>query len=128
ISLLGAEVSYMDFGDPGGSLFGYPATTSMKGGSVFGMLYLPVPIIDVYLKAGIASIHSTVNGFAPIGCFAGGPCAPVPVHESRTDTSFAGGAGAQIKFGSWATRGEYERFNAAGENPYMLSLGLTWSF
>ena len=128
ISLLGAEVSYMDFGNPGRSFFGYPANASMKGGSAFGMLYLPVPIIDVYLKAGIASIHSTVSGSVPIVCPAPGPCGPGAFQQSQTNTGFAGGAGLQFKFGSWTARAEYERFNAASENPYMLSLGLTWSF
>jgi opacity protein-like surface antigen len=125
ISLLGAEVSYMDFGNPGGFFSGYPANASMKGGSAFGMLYLPVPIIDVYLKAGIASIHSTVSGSVLVPC---PTCIPITFQQSQTNTGFAGGAGLQLKFGSWAARAEYERFNAAGDNPYMLSLGLTWSF
>jgi hypothetical protein len=36
--------------------------------------------------------------------------------------------GAQYKFGSLAVRAEFERFNAAGEHPSLLTLGLTWSF
>jgi hypothetical protein len=47
---------------------------------------------------------------------------------NRSDTSFAAGVGAQVKFGSLALRAEYERFDAAGENPSLVSLGLTWSF
>ena len=39
-----------------------------------------------------------------------------------------GGLGAQYKLGSWAVRAEYERFNAAGENPSLLSVGITWTF
>jgi hypothetical protein len=34
----------------------------------------------------------------------------------------------QYKFGPFGVRGEYERFNAAGGNPYLLSLGATWAF
>jgi opacity protein-like surface antigen len=128
VSLVGAEISYMDFGHPSGSFLGNPANASMKGESAFGMFYFPVPIIDVYLKAGIASIHSTVNGSVPLVCPVGGPCGPAPFQQSQTNTGFAGGAGVQMKFGSWAVRAEYERFNAAGDNPYMWSLGLTWSF
>jgi len=41
ISLLGAELSYMDFGDPSGTLFAHPADASMRGVSAFGILYLP---------------------------------------------------------------------------------------
>ena len=128
ISLVGAEISYLDFGHPSASLVGNPANASMKGVSAFGMFYFPVPIIELYLKAGVARIQSAVSGLEPVVCPAGGPCGPVPFQESQTNTGFAGGAGAQIRFGSWAARAEYERFNAAGENPSMWSLGLTWSF
>jgi len=128
VSIVGAEISYMDFGHPSGSFVGNPANASMKGGSAFGMFYFPVPVIDVYLKAGIANIHSTVNGAVPVPCPLGGPCGPAPFLQSQTNTGFAGGAGVQIKFGSWGARAEYERFNAAGANPYLWSLGLTWSF
>lgn len=51
-----------------------------------------------------------------------------PAPENRTNTGFAGGAGTQFKIGSFAVRGEYERFNAAGGNPSLLSLGITWRF
>jgi opacity protein-like surface antigen len=131
ISLLGAELSYMDFGHPNSSLFGYPANTSMRGASAFGILYLPIPIVDVYVKAGVARIHSAVSGFAPNGdnlCVLGVPCGTSPLQLDRTNTGLAAGAGAQLKFGPWAVRAEYERFNAAGNNPYLLTLGLTWSF
>ena len=46
----------------------------------------------------------------------------------RTNTSFAAGAGAQYKLGAFAVRAEYERFNAAGGNPSLISLGFTWTF
>jgi hypothetical protein len=46
----------------------------------------------------------------------------------RTNTSWAGGAGVQYKLRAFGVRGEYERFNAAGGNPYLLSLGATWTF
>jgi opacity protein-like surface antigen len=128
VSLAGAEVSYVDFGHPGGDFLGNPANASMKGVSAFGIFYFPVPIIDLYLKAGVARIQSALSGLAPVFCPAPGPCGPVAFQESQTNTGFAGGAGVQIKLGSWAARAEYERFNAAGDNPYLLSLGLTWSF
>jgi hypothetical protein len=134
ISLLGAEVAYTDFGHPSGGFGAYPADVSMKGASAFGVLYLPVPIVDVFLKAGVARIQSELNGkgyFAP-NCSSNGPCPPyvglAPFQLNRTNTGGAGGAGAQYKFGSWAVRAEYERFNAAGGNPGLLSAGITWTF
>ena len=128
VALAGAEVSYMDFGHPGGNSLGNPANASMKGGSAFGIFYFPVPVIDLYLKAGVARIQSAVSGLVPVLCIAPGPCPAVPFQERQSNTGFASGLGVQIKFGSWATRAEYERFNAAGESPYVWSLGETWSF
>jgi opacity protein-like surface antigen len=128
ISLLGAELAYVDFGHPS-RLNGIFATdVTMKGAAAFGMLYLPVPLIDIYAKAGAARLQSTVGTqlVCPpsMACIAIAPPGPI----SRTNTSFAGGAGVQYKFGSFGVRGEYERFNAAGGNPYLLSLGATWTF
>jgi hypothetical protein len=133
IPMLGAELSYLDLGNPTGSLFGHPASASMKGISGFGVIYLPIPVIDVFAKAGAARIQSTVSGYAPNGipdfiCLPNIPCGTSPFREDRTNTNFAAGAGAQFKFGGWAVRAEYERFSVASENPHLLSLGLTWSF
>jgi opacity protein-like surface antigen len=131
ISLFGAELSYMDFGHPRGTLFAHTADASMRGVSAFGILYLPVPVIEVFAKAGVAHIQSATSGFAPnpnLICIPELPCGTSPFQLDRTNTSFAAGAGAQLKFGPLSARAEYERFNAAGENPYLLSLGLTWSF
>jgi hypothetical protein len=134
MSLLGAEVAYTDFGHPSGGFGSYPANVSMKGGSAFGVLYLPVPIVDVFLKAGVARIQSEINGTGYFGpnCSSNGPCPAyvglAPFQLNRTNTSGAGGVGAQYKIGSWAVRAEYERFNAAGGSPSLLSAGITWTF
>jgi hypothetical protein len=128
ISLLGGEIAYIDFGHPSGSLFGYPADASIKGAAAFGVLYLPVPVVDVYVKAGFARLESTINGGDPYPITCGIPCGPQLFRLNRTNTSGAGGVGAQYRFGSWAVRAEYERFNAAGGNPSLLSAGVTWSF
>lgn len=126
ISLAGAEIAYIDFGKPSGNLFGFPADTSIRGAAGFGILYLPVPIVDVYAKVGIARLVSTVNGSVCSPCACG--FCQHSFQLNRTNTSGAGGVGAQYKFGSWAVRAEYERFNAAGGNPRLLSAGITWSF
>jgi hypothetical protein len=54
ISLVGAEIDYIDFGHPSGSLNAAPASATLKGAAAFGVLYLPIPVIDVYGKAGLA--------------------------------------------------------------------------
>jgi opacity protein-like surface antigen len=123
IGVLGAELAYVDFGHPvrtnGGVVTPEAALSdvTMKGETAFGMFYLPVPVVDVYAKAGLARLQSTA-----------GVCCPEFPTASRTNTSWAGGAGVQYKLGAFGVRGEYERFNAAGGNPHLLSLGATWTF
>lgn len=126
ISLAGAEISYIDFGKIHGEAFGFPSSASVKGVAAFGVAYLPVPVVDLYLKAGVARLESTVD-FRYCGPCACSICLGSTA-VNRTTTSWAGGVGIQYRFGSWAARGEYERFDAAGENPSLLSAGLTWSF
>lgn len=147
LSFFGAEVSYMDFGRAsggGGGQFSGPQygtlvtsqQASQKGEAAFAMLYLPVPIIDIYVKAGISRIttnfNSTYEEYIPGAgsCQVGHPnCSVVGTFSAirdTTDTSFAYGAGVQWKLGHWAVRGEYERFHAAGANPTLLSLGMTY--
>ena len=85
--------------------------------------------IQERVKAGLARLQSTLNSIrVGVGsCTTTDPnCALFRL--DRTNTSFAAGAGAQVKFGPWAVRAEYERFNAAGGNPSLVSLGLTWTF
>ena len=126
ISLVGAEIDYIDFGKPNGHAFGFPASASIKGVAAFGVLYLPAPVVDIYLKAGVARLESTVK-YSYCGPCACNLCLN-SVQLDRTNTTGAGGVGAQYRFGSWAVRAEYERFNAADGNPSLLSAGITWTF
>jgi opacity protein-like surface antigen len=138
LSLIGAEIAYMDFGHPGRS-FSPPGSTTasadvkMSGAAAFGMLYLPVPVVSVYAKAGVARLQATSNvSLALVGvgtCAINNPnCAWFSRRNSVTNTSLAAGAGAQLKLGAWALRAEYERFNVAGGNPGLASLAATWTF
>ena len=131
LSFFGAEVDYMDLGrqsirGPGQPVPGQPGSyvsaeqVSQQGEAAFGMLYLPVPIIDVYLKAGLSRITTDMS--ASINFPAGTSYAS----HSSSDVGFAYGAGVQWKLGEWAVRGEYERFDAAGANPSLLMIGMTY--
>ena len=96
ISLIGAEVDYIDFGHPSGNIFSYRGNASLKGAAAFGILYLPVPVIDLYLKAGAARLQSNLSGFYPNGdnvCLLREPCGTAPFQLNRTNTSGAGGVG-----------------------------------
>jgi hypothetical protein len=137
LELLGAEVDYFDLGSGSVSnAYGFPAvgtvagaTLSQKGEAAFAMLYLPVPVIDIYLKAGVARITSDLGGrFTPQGACVVGGCPTESLALHATTTGLARGAGAQWKFGSWGLRAEYERFTALGEHPDLVSVGVVWTF
>ncbi len=80
----------------------------------YGLYYLPLPlpILDVYLKAGLARIDTKV------------PSADL----SDNDTKFSYGGGLQLKFGSYAIRAEYEQFKIESAKPKLLTLGFSKSF
>jgi opacity protein-like surface antigen len=136
ISLVGAEIEYADFGHPGesvASVQGLASHTdvSQKAGSLFGLVYLPlpVPILDVYGKAGFSELRTTVNAsFTCVGI--GVLCVrnPGPYHQESTDTRFAYGAGVQAKFLGLAVRAEYEQISAPSGSPNLYSLIATWTF
>jgi opacity protein-like surface antigen len=145
LHFFGAEVAYMDFGKvsslTGQPVPGVPGTlvtaeqASQKGEAAFAMLYLPVPIIDIYVKAGLSRITTDLAAnLTAVGlplpsalCPINQPnCNVASVAHDSTDTAFAYGAGVQWKLGDWAVRGEYERFSAAGANPSYLSIGMTY--
>jgi hypothetical protein len=135
IPLIGAELDYIDLGHPSGTLGGQPADVSIKGVAAFGLLYLPLPLplLDIYAKAGLARLQSEINGTAVAGglgtCPVGDPnCVFQGFHLSRSDSKFAAGLGAQLKFGDLAVRAEYERFDTAGGNPGLFALGLAYTF
>lgn len=119
ISLLGAEVAYIDFGNPTGTVAGQQVRADLKGASVMGLVYLPIPLpfIDVYGKAGYTRLDGKV-AFQDL-----------PALNADLDgDAFTAGAGLQFKFTSWAIRGEYERFSASGKDPALWTVGLTKTF
>jgi hypothetical protein len=146
IPIVGAEFAYVDFGRPAESLgylppgpqvgprFPLSASVRMKGAAAFALLYLPVPVVDIYFKAGLARLQtSAITIFTVPPPYAacvttGGARCQFSREYDLTNTGIAAGAGAQVKFGSLAVRGEYTRYSAAGENPQLFAIGLTWNF
>jgi opacity protein-like surface antigen len=119
------ELEYLDLGQPQQSNpeSGVPpGTVSQRGGGLFLLYYLPTPIVQLYAKAGGSRIttHADFTDCAAGGC--------TPVSHSPTNNAFAYGAGLQWTVGPWAVRGEYERFNAGGGNPSLLTIGVDWTF
>ena len=135
LPLVGVEVAYVDFGHAHQALAGDlgSAEVQLRGAAAFAILYLPVPIVDVYAKAGLASLRTTSSvAVVRVGvgtCVVGVPnCANYSAEDRDTNARFAGGVGAQLKLGPWAVRAEYERFSAAGANPALATVGLTYTF
>ena len=132
---LSAELQYLDFGHSSGTSVyknsNVPLTNSAsrKGEGAFGILYLPTPIVDFYMKAGLAKLHTTATTIVGT-CPTGGVCPPLanPLPVNSTGVGAAGGGGLMYRFRSLEVRAEYERFAALGGNPYMVTGGFTWTF
>jgi hypothetical protein len=92
---------------------------------------LPVSLLDVYGKLGIARLRTALTSvgpvpFCPIGF--GFACVQGTDSQSNWSTHVAFGAGIQRKLAHLSIRAEYERISASGDGPDLLSLGVTWTF
>ena len=133
ISLLGAELSYVDLGKPaqtvgGTDLGSFDQKASTKGLTGFGLIYLPLPLplVDVFGKVGLARLQTTASSTFT-GCTPAGPgCTAFSLDRKNTQPAY--GAGAQVHWGAVAVRVEYEHFQTAGGSPSLLSAGLTYGF
>ena len=140
LPMLGFEVDYLDLGRVSGSpgsFYGSAirANVAQRGEAAFAVIYLPVPVISLYLKAGVARLTSDVQG-----TFAGTTCPPgvfcfaqtlLPPSQGAFSTSPitpALGGGLQWTHGHWGIRAEYERFTAFGAHPDLVSVGVIWTF
>jgi len=139
ISLAGAEIEYIDFGHPTASAtpygfgLGYSADVRARATAAFGVLYapIPVPLFDLYGKAGVARLQTTASATGALGCFPPLTCPLVGLgqfHRDQSSARLAYGAGAQMTLGRFAVRAEYERINASEGDPDLLSVGITLSF
>ena len=135
IPTVAAELEYANFGRasapstfPNSNVM-LSTAASLKALGAFGLLYLPTPVVDFYLKAGLAHVKSSAETTI-LGCPMGGICPPVtqPPADNRGDFGFAGGGGLMYRIRSFQLRAQYQRFSAAGGNPYLLTFGATWTF
>lgn len=118
LDMFAVELNYMDLGSDsatvGATRFDAKAT-ALAG---FGVLMLPLPLIDLYVKAGVARWEAK------------GSLSSVTVSSLKDEgTEFAYGAGVQAHFGSLGARLEYESFDISNTDGLdLFSLGLTWTF
>ncbi len=112
LGLLAVELNYVDLGTS--SVGGAQAKTKAADG--FAMVFLPIPLVDVYGKLGYVSWKTDASS-------------PTLASFRTTGSDLAYGAGVQVHFGSLSARLEYEAFDAReAAKPTMLSLGATYTF
>jgi hypothetical protein len=112
IPIVAAEVSYIDFGRAFNGI-DYADTHAV---GVFALGFLPIPLVDVYGKVGLADWRTSAQG-------------PFFQGFRTTGTDLAYGAGAGAHWGSFGARFEYERYQVSHSNDTgMASFGLTWTF
>jgi hypothetical protein len=119
INLFAVEADYMDLGsgngtysfDPNGcASFGPPCEAaahsdgSAYAGYLVGFLPVPLPVLDIFAKAGAA--HWKLDG--SLGALGGGFG---PASFSNSGTDFAWGIGVQAHISMFGGRLEYEQFN-----------------
>lgn len=81
--------------------------------SVSAVGLLSLPFVDLFARAGVARWESERTIFST-------------QKSEGTDPTY--GAGAQLRFGSFALRLEYERFELADDAADTVSLGFTYTF
>ena len=117
ISPLGVEYDYIRFGSSNG-YYGNGDGTSANALFAVGYLPIPLPLVDVYGKLGVARLQTRTTQ-----C-----CSLSPQNVSATSSDFAYGLGAQVKLSHIVLRIEYERVRDRGGDPDLLAAGLIWSF
>jgi len=111
LSLLAVELNYVDLGTA--SVGGAQAKTKAADG--FALVFLPIPLVDVYGKLGYVSWKTDASA------------ATLSLHSSGSALAY--GAGVQVHFTSLSARLEYEAFDAqTAAKPTLLSLGVTYTF
>jgi opacity protein-like surface antigen len=137
IPMVGAEYEYIDFGQPGthhgyfdANYYGTDSHPRASALFAVGYLPLPIPLFDIYGKAGVARLQTDINTIVGPNCSPNQVC-PQYVSFSRhdtTDTKFAYGVGLQSKYWGVSFRAEYERISSQYGDPDALTLSATWTF
>ncbi len=117
LDFIGAELNYVDLGSERQSIGGLDARVEGTALTGYGVLFLPLPFLDLYAKAGVAYWETEGGGDLSAGVL------------DDDGTEFAWGVGAQVRFWSLAARLEYEAFDIGdSEGADVYSLGVTWTF
>jgi opacity protein-like surface antigen len=116
LDLFAVEANYIDLGSDNADVLGFPVEVDGKAYAGFGLLFLALPFVDLYAKAGLAhwELDGSVSGLGS---------------ASDSDTEFAYGAGVQVRFLSLGVRLEYESFDIQDtDGADLITLGFTYTF
>jgi len=125
ISLVSAEVEYVDFGGKSATYAPspppYTVDTKSHATAAYAVLYPPVPLpyLAVYGKVGVARVTQKTDVSCTPSCGPG---------ESTNNNGLAWGLGMQFKFGVPAARIEWENFHGEQGNAALISVALTLNF
>ena len=116
IDMFAVELNYDDLGDEGRTVGGVRFNADAKAFAAYAVGFLPIPVVDLYAKAGLARWETSGSA---TGLF----------DFDDHGTEFAYGAGVQVHWGSLAARLEYEQFDVENtDGVELLTLGATWTF
>jgi hypothetical protein len=115
------EANYVDFGTTRVPLNVFCITTpcptegsiDSRAVSVAALGMFTLPLVDVYGRVGVARWESEGRLLAPLDA-------------EGTDPTY--GAGLQLRFGGFALRVEYERFDFGDDSADLRSVGFTYTF
>lgn len=121
--LFAAELNYIDFGTARGP-DSRISTRAVTGDLLY---FLPIPVVDIFVKGGYANWHGTGYFEGVASTFGGGTSGGA---FSRNESDLAYGAGAQMAFDKVAVRLDWDRINASrpADKISLVSVGLTYRF
>jgi len=108
----------------------YGLDTHPRASALFGVGYLPLPIplVDVYAKAGVARLQTDVTTFVGQACPQNQTCPGNYFRHEQTYDRFAYGVGVQSKYWGVSFRAEYERISSQFGDPDAVTVSATWTF
>jgi OOP family OmpA-OmpF porin len=119
VDFFAVEANYLDFGSQSRDFGIGTASANAKAFAAYGMALLPMPILDLFAKAGVArwQLEGNIAGAGQLFSF------------NDRGTQFAYGAGWQANWGAIAARFEYDGFEIKHTDGLsMYSLGVIWTF
>jgi hypothetical protein len=119
--LFAAEVNYLDFG----TAHGPDSRASTHAVAGYLLYFLPIPVVDIFAKGGYANWHGS-GEFAGVSSTFGGGTSGGSFSKNESDLAY--GAGAQVGFGKFAVRLDWDRINASrpANKLSLVTAGLTY--